>query len=261
MNKVFAALFLIAATANCRAQEFEVAAMGRTEPASMKNMDSGKNIKVWMEPTILRMRGVTLAETIRWAYDLKAYQLVGTDGKPWDESVGMQRLYYIEGQFPEHTSHKDVKAMLQTLLNEKIGLVCHSGKPEIKMNQAKVDPKGISDSLSLTPDPPPQTGEIKPDNIPGSKAMQMVGTNVTMGQIIDEVSRMARIPVVDSTGLGDTRYNIKRWIIDFSDLQSAVGIQDIILGSLSQLGITVSTGKSSVQVLVVDSISNKLAEN
>jgi uncharacterized protein (TIGR03435 family) len=262
MNKLLVVtLFFIGVS---HAQEFEVASIARTMPASMHNVGDAPGQPIILEPSILRMRAVTLADAIRWAYDLKPYELVGKDGKLWSESVGMPKLYYIEGHFDPSTSRSDVKVMLQSLLKERMGLLTHFEKKEMAVNQVKPSTKGLSKSVSLADESLPETVDrvvLQLSSPDGQQQLQVNVQNATMGQIVNELSRMARTPLMDATSFGDSRYTIKKWIIDFSDVKSATELQDAILGSLSQLGLTVSTGKSLVQVCIVDKINDKPTEN
>src|SRR5262249_53904650 len=123
MKRLALQVFLICAC--CYGQEFDVASIGRTMPDSMQHM-GGQDVPIIMvEPTILRMRSVTLAAVIKWAYNLRAHELVGKDGEQWNESMGMQGVYYIEGHFDPSTSRQDIRVMLQNLLKERMGLVSH----------------------------------------------------------------------------------------------------------------------------------------
>jgi uncharacterized protein (TIGR03435 family) len=228
----------------------------------MGDNKSGPTILV--EPTILRMGKITLADAIRWAYDLKAYQLVGRDGKQWSESTGMPQLYFIEGHFGLSTSRADLKVMLQNLLKVRMGLVCHPDQQQMMVSLAKLSAKGISKSLVPSQQAAPEATDrvvlqlSSPEHL---AQMQIKVENATIGEIANELSRMMRAPILDSTGLGDRRYNITGWVMDFREVKTVPDFQDTILDSLGQLGLKVSQGIALVKVLVVDHVNNKLAEN
>jgi len=262
MNKFLVKLFLIGAV--CQAQDFEIASITRTMPVSMQNMGDKSGPAITIEPTILRMRAITLADAIKWAYNLKPYELVGRDGKQWSESTGMPALYYIEGHCDQATSRKDVRVMLQNLLRERAGLLSHLEEKEMIVNQVRPSVKGLSKIVTLAQAAPTENIErsvLQLSSPAAADQLQIEVQSGTMGQIANELSRMIRAPLVDNTGLGDARYDIKGWVIDLRDVGSAASLQDTIVGSLSQLGLAVSTGKDLVQVRVVDSVNDKPVAN
>jgi len=260
VNRFLAALVIVGAV--CEAQEFEVASIARTMPVSMENMGDRSGPAILMEPTILRMRAIPLAEAIKWAYDLKSYELVGKDGKQWSESTGMPSLYYIEGHFDQAASRGDIRAMLQNLLKDRMGLVLHVEENEIAVNRLRKSSKGLSRIVTQAHEPLPEAVErpvLQLSSAGGPRELQIDVQNGTIGQIANELSRMIRAPLVDATGLGDARFDVKHWVIDLSNVESFTAMQDSILGSVSQLGLSVSTGKALVQMRVVDHINEMVA--
>lgn len=260
VNRLVVALVLFGAV--CDAQEFEVASLARTMPLSMQNMGDRPGLAILVEPTILRMRAIPLAEAIKWAYDLKSYELVGKDGKTWSENPGMPNLYYIEGHFDPGAGRDQVKAMLRNLLKDRMGLRSHVEESEIAVNRLRKSSGGLSKIVTRAQEPLPETMEgsvLKLSSAGDPRQLQIDVQNGTIGQIANEVSRMIRAPLVDSTGLGDERYDVKHWVIDLSTVETFTAMQDSILGSLGQLGLSVSTGKSLVRVRVVDHINETVA--
>src|SRR5690348_4979285 len=71
-------------------------------------------------PGTLVATNASLAECIRWAYDVKEYQL---SGPAWLNSS--DTTFNIQAKAPAGTPRREVRRMLQTLLAERLKLELH----------------------------------------------------------------------------------------------------------------------------------------
>jgi uncharacterized protein (TIGR03435 family) len=216
------------------------------EAASIKPTQHGRDANGWAysdvtipSPGRLEALNSSLDELIRYAYDLKDYQL---SGPHWlnDDSV----CFDISATAPGATQN-EMRAMLQTLLAERFHLQVRRETRELpiyKMVPAKGGPK-LKPAAS-------ETGAPSFKSNSGSSGGAMSATGVTMADFAAQLSRDFKRPVFDQTGLTG-RYDFS---LHYDETGMASAIQQ-------QLGLRVESAKAPVEVLVVDSIDRKPTEN
>jgi uncharacterized protein (TIGR03435 family) len=155
------------------------------------------------------------------AYDVKAYQI---DGPAWINSDA----YDLMAKVPEGVAADKVPAMLQALLAERFGVKIHretrvlpayelgiaKGGPKLK----EVDPAKLQllpePGSALPPPPPGGPGHGPPplSSLPTGAMMMMVNSNgarmvrgnITIEQLVSQLTNSLNRPVIDSTGLKGT---------------------------------------------------------
>ncbi len=240
--------------------EFEVATIKPSDPNRR-----GWGITV-NRSGMLSTLNTNLSDLIKFAYDMHPKQVIGApawvDSEKFDISA--------RPDAPGMPSVKQMKAMLQKLLADRFNLKFHHEKKELSVyaiTVAKGGEKIKKEENSTLP-------------IPGFGGMPQRGFNVRNGTMAEFASVMQaqfmEQPVVDQTGLGDTRYTfVLKWTPDPSqrsgfgggpppDVASIVpdadAPPDLFAAMQQQLGLKMGMIKAPVDVMVIDKI-DKASEN
>ena len=218
------------------AQQFEVAvirptAAGVSAGTSFEVFDGGR-MKITNEPVKL---------LIRAAFQLPNAQIVG--GPAWLETD----RYDIEAKTgrPGKIPPGEMRPLLASLLADRFHLKFHREMRELTVyalvaakGGVKLKPKGEGESRGMS-------------THPGPGKTQAVATAIPMGELAGYVgNRLGRI-VVDRTGLSDS-YDFKlEWAPDETPDSPA---PSLVTALREQLGLSLETQKSPVEVLVIDSL-------
>jgi uncharacterized protein (TIGR03435 family) len=167
-------------------------------------------------------------------------------------------------------SVNQMKLMLQKLLAERFNLKFHREKKELSVYAITVAKGGEKIKKEETSTLP----------LPGFGGLPQRGFNVRNGTIAEFASVMQakfmEQPVVDQTGLGDTRYTfVLKWTPDPSQRSGFGGgpppdaappgpdadaPPDLFAAMQQQLGLKMGTARAPVDVMVIDKI-DKPSEN
>jgi uncharacterized protein (TIGR03435 family) len=197
----------------------------------------------------------TVGGLVMWAYNLKNYQVTGTDPSP----VGDTMFDVVAKAEGDDTPAKDeFRTMLQNLLADRFKLKVHREIREMPVYALVVGKNG------------PKLKPSAPDAAPGGR-IQLVGRNyeytvplATMDDIVDGVANsFLDRPVVDRTGLIGP-FNLKLTYTpntrgnrtpdpDSPDLSIFTAVQD-------QLGLKLESQKAGIEILVIDHVE-KPSEN
>jgi uncharacterized protein (TIGR03435 family) len=213
----------------------------------------------------LHTLNTNLSELIKFAYDLHPKQVVGAPA--WVDSEKFDIL--AKPDLPGLPSVNQMKAMMQKLIEDRFSLKFHHEKKELSVyaiTVAKGGEKIKKDETTTVP-------------IPGFGGRPQSGFNVHNATIAEFASVMQsqfmEQPVVDQTGLGDTRYDfILKWTPDPSQsagfggapaaapapVPDADAPPDLFLAMQQQLGLKMGTTKAAVDVMVIDKV-DKPSEN
>lgn len=208
------------------------------------------------------MRRMSLAELVRAAYAVKAYQVSGPD---W---IGTAR-YDIVAKMPEGATKEQVPAMVKSLLAERFKLIAHEEKREYRIYALIVGKNGpkfkaAAPDAAQTADPPaPKT------SVYGNDILHMEFSRVTMPAFAQVLERYADRPVIDETGLAGS-YQVD---IDISQLELRMrqgwvpppGMEPPEPGDLfaavQRLGLKLEPKKEPVKTIVVDRAERTPTEN
>jgi uncharacterized protein (TIGR03435 family) len=216
------------------------------EVASVKVSDSTRPPSVDSDPGSLAIDG-TLNFILRWAYDIKDYQLSGSPAL-------RTTRYHVAAKTIAPSSPSEIKLMLQRLLAERLKLAVHHESKELAVYALVVSKDGPKLKESGT------EGESVTKNNPKPGTG---GTSVrtSMSQLADLLEGACPDPVVDQTGLKG-RYD---FTLDFASY--LVGIQPGDLPAIlneamqKQIGINLEHKKITIDLLIVDHVEKTPIEN
>jgi uncharacterized protein (TIGR03435 family) len=213
----------------------------------------------------LHTLNTNLYELIKFAYDVHPKQIVGAPA--WVDSEKFDLL--AKPDVPGLPSVTQMKAMMQKLIEDRFSLKFHHEKKELSVYAITVAKGGEKIKKNDT----------NPVPIPGMGGRPQSGFNVhnaTMAEFASVMqSQFMEQPVVDQTGLGDTRYDfILKWTPDPSQsagfggapaaapapVPDADAPPDLFLAMQQQLGLKMGTTKAAVDVMVIDKV-DKPSEN
>jgi uncharacterized protein (TIGR03435 family) len=211
--------------------------------ASVKLTTHGRTADGWSRSSIdlagpgrLVAVNASMEECIRWAYDVKAYQIIGPTWLNADEAS-----YDIEAKAPSETPHEAVHLMMQTLLGERFNLALHKEErimPVFELVVGKNGPKGL---LAAANDGHSSTQ---------SKGGHVSATGVSMAEWAHQLSRYTKQPVYDKTGITGS-FDFK---IDYQGSGPDEGLPTLFTALQDQLGLKLQAVKAPVEVLVIDHV-------
>ncbi len=201
-----------------------------------------------------------LSDLIKFAYDMHPKQVIGAPAWVDSEKFDLSAKPSVPGM----PSVNQMKAMLQKLLADRFNLTFHHEKKELSVyaiTVAKDGEKIKKEENSKLP-------------IPGFGGIPQRGFNVRNATIAEFASVMQaqfmEQPVVDQTGLGDTRYSfLLKWTPDPSQRSGFGGgpapngappvpdpdaPPDLFAAMQQQLGLKMGTTKALVDVMVIDKV-------
>lgn len=204
-----------------------------------------------------------LTELIKFAYGIHGRQISG--GPSWVESEKYDIL--AKPDTPGVPGIGQLRSMVQKLLAERFALEFHREKKELSAYVLTVDKAGVKMAKV----------EGNRGNLPGFSGRgpgAVAVQNSTMAEFADFLqSRVVERPAVDQTGLTD-RYDFTlEWRPDEAQLAQAAGPNgppqlppnvedrpDLVTAMREQLGLKIESGKTPVEVLVIEKVS-KPTEN
>src|SRR5687767_9285981 len=201
-------------------------------------------------PHVFYRRNATAAQLIRFAFDLHATQLIG--GPSWIRKDGFE----INGKAAGPVSERDMRLMVQSLLEERFKLVTHQEQRD--MLSARLVVASRDGTLG------PNLKRCDPQNPPKDRDFAMSATVrvaflkcAPISALAPVVAAVLGFPVIDETHLsGSWTVQLAYETNAVSDQQnrsrvSAPPIRDALK---EQLGLQVESTRGPVSVIVVDSI-------
>jgi uncharacterized protein (TIGR03435 family) len=293
-GRIWAAMAL-ACAAWAQAPAFEVASVKMAEPITPEMVQSGRlQMGVTIDAHYVRINKLSLLELVSLAYQVRGHQL---SVQPW---MTMQR-YDIQAKLPEGAARREVPAMVQTLLAQRLGLKAHRENRDLKVYAlvvAKDGPKlkGVAEDPAAAPPGPggqirgglavSPSGQIATVG-PGGDSRVTPGANgnlhvesrkITMQRFVDFINRYCDLPVLNMTGLEGT-YDLE---VDISgdEVRTAARSKGLAVTtpattadaasdpsgvslreSLQKLGLRLEGRRMPVEVLVVDDALKVPTEN
>jgi uncharacterized protein (TIGR03435 family) len=170
--------------------EFEVASI---KPSDPNRPGWGINTN---SSGILLTRGTTFNDLVKFAYDMHPKQVVGAPAWADSDKFDIQ----AKPDLPGMSTMNQMKAMLQKLLADRFSLVSHQDRRELAVYAITVAKSGVK----------LQKEENATVPLPGFGGQPQLGFNVHNATLAEFASVMQAqfmdLPVVDQSGLGDTRY-------------------------------------------------------
>ena len=236
-------MLTLAAALSCTAQSrpsFEV--------ASIRPSNAPANEGNWSPPNAgkFNAHNLTLERLMMFAYGIDANQIVNKP--PWLEADRFDVAAKPSGGIA--LSREELKPLLQSLLQERFGLVTHT-ETRLMPGYAIVIAKGG-----------PRLQPTKGDNFPGFRVnvtdTELNGLNWSMPYLATMLQHPAGRPVQDKTGLGGS-YDLK---LDFSlDPSTDSALPSIFTALQETLGLKLEPAKIPVEVLVIDHANRTPTEN
>lgn len=225
----------------------------RFEVASVKPTQHGRNaegLSISSDPETpspgsFRATNNSLGELIRWAYQVKRYQVVGPNWLDEDPEC-----FDIEARMDPGTSRPQVRLMLRALLAERFKLALHRETrifPVYELIVAKNGPR-------LAPVKADAKGGLSYD---GKFWSTLTAEKTTAARLASFLSDRLEHPVIDKTGIA-TQFpvNLEYRIADDDERHPS-----LFTALQESLGLKLQPGKGSVEVLVIDHIEKAPAEN
>jgi uncharacterized protein (TIGR03435 family) len=237
---------------------FEVATIKPSDPSH-----PGWGIRV--NPSgMFNTLNTTLADLIKFCYDLHPKQVVNApiwfDGEKFDVSA--------KPDTPGMPSLPQMRAMVQQLIVDRFGLTFHTEKRELQAYAVSIAKGGEKIKKE-------ENGTLP---LPGFGGAPQRGFNIRNATLAEFASVMQAqfmdLPVVDQTGLGDTRYSFVLKFTPDPDMRPFGGASppsqppapdadappDIYAAMEQQLGLHIQKTRTNVPVMVIDKIG-KPSEN
>lgn len=224
---------------------FEVASVKKTEPLSVNAVMAGKmNLGMTIDNAMVTVKSMSLAELMRVAYKVKAYQISGPEWLPAER-------YTISAKMPSGSNRDQIPEMMQALLADRFKLSLHRTTKEQSVYALVVMPSGLKLQESAPDDPAPTTGgpAASPTVAPAdggatvrvnvtsdaSGRVSTVGPNGAMKMVPRENGMRIELTKMNTIGLVDAlgRF-VERPVIDMTDLKGRydlnldVGFEDML---------------------------------
>ena len=237
MRFVTAILFLTVALGQER-PVFEVASVKTTSHGRDANGLSISDMRI-VSPGRLRGTNSSLSECIRFAWDLKDYQL---EGPAWlnDDDAS----YDIEAKAPPTTSEAQMRQMLQFLLAERLGVRVHRSTRDTRVYNL-LAPGGVTTLHTAS-----ATRESDYLSTGGSNSVRITSEAGSLRGLAERLTRDLERPVFDKTGIAGLFEVDLMWSRGEGDGPS-------IFAVLRDAGLKLESSKASVEIIVVDN-ANKV---
>jgi uncharacterized protein (TIGR03435 family) len=199
-------------------------------------------------PGGLTLRNVSLRSCIRWAYDLKPYQLVGPD---WLKD----RRFDVIAKAGSEVSEDQLRQMLRALLADRFKLVIHRqsrelaayallvGKAPLKLQRKEGDGQGTMTGAGLV--------------------YQAHG--VPVSRLANILTSMTKFPVLDMTGLDgvyDFTLDMRPYLPQRQPGDPPLDLVGIASSAMQeQLGLKLESRRAHVEITVVDHAERTPGEN
>jgi len=224
-------------------QAFEVASIKVTEGRERDSLLNG----VKATPGGVTVRSLSLKGCIAWAYHVFEYQVSGPEWMAND-------LYEIAAKAPGATSEANLRKMMQRLLADRFHVGVHHVTKEMQayvLSVGKDGPK-FHDSKS----------EGDADVTPDMKTMSIGAHRIAVSQLVDILSRVFQMPVIDKTGMPgvyDVTINVAKYLPHTNEAMDPLAL--IQMGLQEELGLKLDAKKVPVELIVVDRAEKLPVEN
>jgi uncharacterized protein (TIGR03435 family) len=238
--------------------EFEVATI---KPSDPNQRGWGINVN---PSGMFTTRNTTLFDLIKFAYDMHPKQVIGAPS--WADSDKFDLS--CKPDTPGIPSVNQMKIMLQKLLVDRFSLTLHKDRKELAAYAVTVSKGGSKIQ-------PEKNSQIP---VPGFGGNPPRGFNVRNATLAEFASVMQAqfmdLPVVDQTGLGETRYSFSVKFTpdatmrpfggqgpppDAQPVPEADAPPDLYSAMEQQLGLRMQKTKTPVDVMVIDKIEKPSA--
>jgi len=225
------------------------------EVASVRLTRHGRDPDGWSRSSVsspspgnFSATNASYAECIRWAYQVKDYQVLGPDWLPSDEAS-----YDIVAKAPPDTPLAQMRLMVQRLLAERLKLALHRETRTLPIYELVVGKQGPNLSKSGL-----QKSSEDSRQSTSSRGGHVTATHVSMAELAYQISRWTGRPVFDKTGIkGEFDFTL-----DYAtDDRETSGPPSLFTALQQQLGLKLTASKGPVEVLLIDHAERIPTEN
>jgi len=228
---------------------FSIAALGQEfEAVSVKPNKSGSNSsRSRSDLGLFTGTNLSLKSLIISAYNMKDYQVEGPD---WMGSERFDITARLPPNLPPNLPQNRDQllaafgSMMQKMLADRFKLAVHRDQKSFSVYGLTVTKSGIKFKETAG-------GGSRSD----SSGSRYEGSNITMVQLADFLSRQMDLPVIDMTGLKAT-YNVTLdWVAESKDkaneanTPAGITLPDALQ---EQLGLKLENRKTPIEILIVD---------
>lgn len=239
--------------------QFEVASIRPAAPIDAQN--ASVKIGIHIDGAQIRFNSLSLRDCMRYAWEVKEYQIAGPDwvaADRWD----------IVAKLPAGSNSDQVPEMLQNLLTDRFKMSFHHDSKDVAVYGLVLSKGGVKlQETAIDPNAPPPAAAPKSVNVnaQGSAAgvfvdigqgsyysfadNKLAGHQLNMFRIADTLSRYMDKPVVDMTGLPDTKF------YDFSFEISADDYRTMLIRTALRNGVTLPPGAERLADLPTDTLA------
>jgi uncharacterized protein (TIGR03435 family) len=235
-----------------------------SEPITPELVQSGRlQMGVTIDAHYVRISKLSLLELVSLAYQVRGYQL---SVQPW---MTMQR-YDIQAKLPEGASRREVPAMVQTLLAQRLGLKTHKENRELKVyalvvakdgHKLKASPPDSEPAAAPAPggqirgglavSPTGQIASIGPGGdsrvTPGPNGnLHVESKKITMQRFVEFIARYCDLPVLNKTeleGLWDLEVDVSG-----EEVRNAARSKGVAMGPPPAIGADAASDPSGVSL-------------
>ena len=241
--KRFAFILLCSVTASVAAQQSDPL---RFEVASIKASKSGLPGPIWGGgPGRFVVDGITAANLIRNAYDLRPEEVIG--GPAWLDAEQFQ----ITATYPPESGTPQVNAMLRSLLEDRFALKAHRDRRELpKYRLVLADANGRLGPQIRTPAAPCDRPHPETPCSMRFGGNELVMRETTIRQFLDFIESVAGRRIDDQTGLNGEYDLTLAWSRSSNDVERPA----FFTALQEQLRLKLEPTRGLVDVLVIDSV-------
>ena len=244
-------LLCVSSAAQQSKPTFEVVSIRARTGAGRSNGPSGPPTGMptsRITPDVFYESSITVTRLIRFAYEISPQQLVG--GPDW-----MSRTAYeVNAKTSGRTDVEQMRLMMQSLLEERFKLVARREERRMKHEELRLQRNDgrLGPHLESCKDPTsPPAG--KPIAIPpGTYLMPLGGVCAPLSKVVEYLSPIVNVPVLDKTGLN----GLWNFTLRFAD-PSFTGVSELpsLRTALQEdLGLRLQSAEGPVTVLVVEAV-------
>jgi uncharacterized protein (TIGR03435 family) len=247
------AVLILASAAAAAAQE------PRFDLASIKVLPGRPQVPgggIQVHPTGIRLSGFPLATMIRWAYGLHPYQQgFEISGPAWLEP-GLGCIWYdVEGKTERPVPVDQLRAMLRTLLAERLGLSLHRESKEMTVC-----------SISISKDGPKLHSSEDSDMRVSAEGDVFHFHGALLSRLDEWLYAVVPYLILDETELDgrfDFDLNYERYLESYSTRGPGGRIDGAaaVNKALAPLGLKAELKRRSVAILVIDHIEKTPTAN
>jgi bla regulator protein BlaR1 len=231
--------------------KFEVTSVKPANPDGGYKLNclGGKGFVAWNQ---------TLLGLMQWSYNLQYGEKRVFNGPAWLDSSGSR--FEVQGKVARPVSFDECRAMVQSLLAERFGLVIHEEARELPVYVLSVDSKGPK--IHHAADDPKLLSQVSLNGVPIQVGDGYHQTASARGMSMQDLARfLGGIPsvgrlVIDKTGLT----GFYAFSLEYSDAPGDVSRPDLFTAVREELGLRLESRKAPVEVLVIDHVE-KPSEN